>query len=166
MDEQNQNEMQNQAPADITATAPAAVPNATTNVAAPTGEYATFISRFLAVLIDGLIFMVLNLVIMKVFGRFYASFGNLFSFLLISIYSIYFLVNFGATLGKQAMGIRVQDKETGQNISYTTAVLREVVGKLVSSMVLAIGYIWMLFDANKQCWHDKIANTVVIKVKK
>jgi uncharacterized RDD family membrane protein YckC len=35
---------------------------------------------------------------------------------------------------------------------------------MVVSFTLGIGFIWILFDARKQGWHDKMANTVVVKV--
>ena len=35
--------------------------------------------------------------------------------------------------------------------------------KLVSGAVLGLGYLWMLWDAEKQTWHDKVAKTYVVK---
>ena len=32
------------------------------------------------------------------------------------------------------------------------------------SLALLIGYLWMLWDKEKQCWHDKAANDVVVPV--
>jgi uncharacterized RDD family membrane protein YckC len=36
--------------------------------------------------------------------------------------------------------------------------------KLVSGVALGLGYLWMLWDPNKQTWHDKVAKTYVVKV--
>jgi len=33
---------------------------------------------------------------------------------------------------------------------------------IVSAIVFVLGYLWMLWDGEKQCWHDKAANDVVI----
>jgi uncharacterized RDD family membrane protein YckC len=38
------------------------------------------------------------------------------------------------------------------------------VGKIISGIPCGLGYFWMLWDDQKQCWHDKIASTKVIKV--
>ena len=37
---------------------------------------------------------------------------------------------------------------------------------IVSFMPLYLGFIWIYFDKRKQGFHDKIAGTVVIKVKR
>jgi uncharacterized RDD family membrane protein YckC len=37
-------------------------------------------------------------------------------------------------------------------------------GYLVSIIPLFLGFIWIAFDARKQGWHDKIADTVVVKL--
>jgi uncharacterized RDD family membrane protein YckC len=29
--------------------------------------------------------------------------------------------------------------------------------------VLGLGFVWIAFDANKQSWHDKMADTVVVR---
>jgi hypothetical protein len=45
------------------------------------------------------------------------------------------------------------------------AALRKILGKLISSITLFVGFLWIAFDSNKQGWHDKIASTYVVKVK-
>jgi uncharacterized RDD family membrane protein YckC len=32
--------------------------------------------------------------------------------------------------------------------------------------VIGLGFFWIAFDAGKQAWHDKIAGTVVVRVRK
>jgi uncharacterized RDD family membrane protein YckC len=39
------------------------------------------------------------------------------------------------------------------------------VGYIISAVVLYLGFVWIAFDAKKQGWHDKIAGTVVIRVR-
>jgi uncharacterized RDD family membrane protein YckC len=34
---------------------------------------------------------------------------------------------------------------------------------IVSGAVIFIGYLWAFWDKNKQTWHDKVANTYVVK---
>jgi uncharacterized RDD family membrane protein YckC len=69
----------------------------------------------------------------------------------------------GQTLGKMALSIRVIDFRTGGPIGYARGFLRYI-GKIVSGVVLLLGYLWMLWDKEKQTWHDKIATTVVVPV--
>jgi uncharacterized RDD family membrane protein YckC len=66
----------------------------------------------------------------------------------------------GQTIGKRACGISVQSIDGG-SIGHTRAFLR-FVGRYISAIPLCLGYFWMLWDPNKQTWHDKIANSVVV----
>lgn len=85
--------------------------------------------------------------------------------LLIScVYYIYFTGSSGQTLGKKALKIKVIKVETNQAPGYFAAFLREGVGKFLSAVILCLGYFWMIWDKEKQTWHDKIAGTLVIKV--
>jgi uncharacterized RDD family membrane protein YckC len=67
----------------------------------------------------------------------------------------------GQTLGQMALGIRVIDFGTGGPIGYGRAFIRWLVS-IVSGVVILLGYLWMLWDKEKQCWHDKAANDVVV----
>jgi uncharacterized RDD family membrane protein YckC len=58
----------------------------------------------------------------------------------------------------------VVDKTTMQPVGYVKAFFREYVGKFLSSLFFYLGFFWMLWDSQKQAWHDKIAGTVVVKV--
>jgi uncharacterized RDD family membrane protein YckC len=69
----------------------------------------------------------------------------------------------GQTLGQMAMGIRVIDFNTGGPIGYGRALIRWLVS-IVSALAILIGYLWMLWDKEKQTWHDKAANDVVVPV--
>ena len=42
--------------------------------------------------------------------------------------------------------------------------IREIIGKSASALVLYLGFIWILFDLNLPGWHDKIARSYVVKV--
>jgi uncharacterized RDD family membrane protein YckC len=41
--------------------------------------------------------------------------------------------------------------------------VREIVGKTISGAVFLLGYLWILFDRERQGWHDKLANTYVVQ---
>ena len=69
----------------------------------------------------------------------------------------------GQSPGKIAIGIKIV-KTDGKSIGFGTTLLREIIGKIISSIILLLGYIWILFDGQRQGWHDKIASTYVVKV--
>lgn len=77
-------------------------------------------------------------------------------------YMVYFTGTSGQTVGKKAMKIKVIRKD-GSPVGVGYALLRETVGKYISALVLNLGYLWMLWDQEKQTWHDKIAGTLVVK---
>lgn len=64
-----------------------------------------------------------------------------------------------------ALGIRVVSLDNGGSIGYGRAFLRWFVS-LISAAVILLGYLWMLWDKEKQCWHDKAANDVVVPVQR
>jgi uncharacterized RDD family membrane protein YckC len=69
----------------------------------------------------------------------------------------------GQTLGKRALGIRVVSFDTGGPIGYGRGFIRYI-GRIVSAVVIYIGYLWMLWDRENQTWHDKFASSVVVPV--
>lgn len=66
-----------------------------------------------------------------------------------------------ATFGKRAFDLYVTD-ERGQRIGFGRATGRYF-GKIISSVILCIGYIMVAFTARKQGLHDKMAGTLVLK---
>lgn len=65
------------------------------------------------------------------------------------------------TLGKMALGLIVVDQD-GMRLTFGKAALRYI-GKLVSGIILLIGYVMAAFTPRKQALHDMIASTFVIK---
>jgi uncharacterized RDD family membrane protein YckC len=59
------------------------------------------------------------------------------------------------------MNIRVIDANTGGSIGYGRAAIRWLM-KIVSGLACLIGYLWMLWDKEKQTWHDKVAGSYVV----
>ena len=66
-----------------------------------------------------------------------------------------------ATLGKKALGLEVTDLH-GKRISFGRATGRYF-GKIISAMILMIGFIMIGFTKKKQGLHDMIAGTLVLK---
>lgn len=121
-------------------------------------QYAGFGLRFVASLIDGVVLMLVGWV-MTALGTDSFALNTLVG----ALYSILFWVNMnGQTPGKKIMNIKVV-RVDGKPVDYLTSMLRYV-GYFISAIPLLLGYIWVLFDEKKQGWHDKLANTYVIKV--
>ena len=123
-----------------------------------TGPRAGFWRRFGAVLIDGIMLgLITGILIELTKGGGYAL-----GFIVAVAYYTYFEGGpRGQTLGKRALGIRVIDFDTGASIGYSRAAIRYVTS-ILSALIIYIGYLWMLWDREKQCWHDKTANSVVV----
>jgi uncharacterized RDD family membrane protein YckC len=66
-----------------------------------------------------------------------------------------------ATPGKLALGIKVTDME-GNRVSFGRAAGRYF-GKILSSLILCIGYLMIAFTEKKQALHDIMAGTLVVK---
>lgn len=75
----------------------------------------------------------------------------------------WFYHNKGATLGKMVLGLRVVNDETGTNLTYKQAFLRETIGKLISGLPLTLGFIWAAFRPDKKAFHDLIFKTQVLR---
>lgn len=124
-----------------------------------TYELAGIGERFIALVIDLILFGIIGSIIG--FGGSWWG-GGLAGFLVGVVYQWYFLTRQnGQTPGKMLLNIRVI-KVDGSKIEDADAVLRYI-GYLISYAVLLLGFIWALFDDNRQGWHDKIAKTYVVK---
>ena len=66
-----------------------------------------------------------------------------------------------ATLGKKALGLIVTD-ENGNRISWLRA-LGRYFAKILSAVILLIGFIMVAFTDRKQGLHDIICSTLVVK---
>jgi uncharacterized RDD family membrane protein YckC len=90
------------------------------------------------------------------------SIGTILTLLIGLAYAMYFEGGKGATPGKMVMKLKVIGTDGRMPIGYETAIIR-FIGKFISTVVLLLGHIWILIDKDKQGWHDKIANTFVVK---
>jgi uncharacterized RDD family membrane protein YckC len=125
-----------------------------------TSERSGFWRRFAAALIDALVVGVSTTILRVILG--FAA-GEGIGILLAFGYYTYFHGRTGQTPGDAVMSIRVIDFRdgTGEPIGYGRAFLRCLVS-IVSGFVLVLGYLWMLWDGEKQTWHDKAAGSVVV----
>ncbi len=69
---------------------------------------------------------------------------------------------YGTTLGMSIFDIKVVRKNRSP-VGFFRAGLRGTFGYWISGLILGLGYIWAVFDSERQAWHDKIFDTVVIQ---
>ena len=128
-------------------------------VGGPSGPRAGFWQRFGAMVVDGLVMIVVYVPLAVAFG---SSAGS--DLALVFSIAYFTLLEGGATgqtLGKKALGIRVIDLARGGPIGHGRGFIRWA-GRIVSALVIYLGYLWMLWDREKQTWHDKMAGAVVV----
>jgi uncharacterized RDD family membrane protein YckC len=80
-------------------------------------------------------------------------------------YFAYFWSSRGASIGMMPFGFKVRDVATGQYPTMGKAALRGFIWTLEVGFTIgiigAIGWLWQLWDPQKQAIHDKIAGTIV-----
>ena len=69
---------------------------------------------------------------------------------------------YGKTIGMSIFNIKVV-RTGGDQVGFFRAGLRGTVGYWVSGLIFGLGFIWALFDFNRQAWHDKLFDTIVVK---
>ena len=125
-------------------------------------SYGGFWIRFSAAMWDTIIFGVpsvaLSFTLMFATGIQSISYFVSLAFLILTIYMDGVL---GGTPGKLMLGLRIRN-ENGRFIGIPYAILRYL-GKIVSTIIIGIGYLMIAWDKRKQGLHDKIAGTFVLK---
>ena len=139
-------------------------------------EYVGFWARVLATLIDTAI---VSVVTWPFLDRAYDGLLNLqadtslstaltmsrsdiVSLALAAIGIILFWMARQATPGKMVIRAQIVDATTLAKPT-TRQVLLRYLGYYVSMIALFAGFVWVAIDPRKQGWHDKMANTVVIR---
>lgn len=132
-------------------------------------EYAGFWIRVLASMVDSLILMLVIVPLVVVAGMMgLIDLDAQYTWLdiVVQIFSVVFYigcwVKFAGTPGKRILKLKILDADTGEHLTTGKAIIRYV-GYIISSIVLLLGLIWVAFDKKKQGWHDKMANSVVVK---
>jgi len=78
------------------------------------------------------------------------------------VYFTYFHSATGQSIGKGLLKIKAI-QTSGEPLNFKIAFIRWG-GYFISGLAMYLGFLWVLFDKNKQGWHDKIAGTYVVKV--
>lgn len=125
-----------------------------------TYNYADFGKRLGAFFIDFLIICVANAILYAIIPAFMILFGWAIGWMYFALLESSPKM---ATLGKQAVGIVVTDMN-GNRITFGRATGRYF-GKILSGLILCIGYLMMLWSDTKQTLHDQMAGTLVLNGK-
>ena len=136
---------------------------------------AGFLERFVAVFIDGIIMgfaqMLLTFPLAIIFESSSSSsffvgnwaMSSSVGLILSLAYYGYFYTTRGQTLGKMVMKIKVIRADNMQYMDVVQVILRDLLGKFISSLVLSLGYFWYFMSGKRQAWHDSIAGTYAVK---
>lgn len=136
-------------------------------------EYAGFWIRVAATLIDAvLLFIITTPLLVWIYGAAYWTDGRfihgpsefVISWVAPAVATVLFWLGWQATPGKMLLSLRVVDAESGETVSVGQAAARYVC-YFISMLPLCLGFIWVGVDRRKQGWHDKIAQTVVVRAK-
>jgi len=80
---------------------------------------------------------------------------------IIAFYTAFLLT--GSSPGKRATGLFLMNSLKGNQAGILQVIFRELPCRMLSLMLLGLGFFWGLFDENGQTWHDILAKSVVVK---
>ena len=150
----------------------------------PVGQlnYARIGLRFAAVFVDGImIWLVFLILLWPIYATMFSAFLHItpghpptlpkfsvgyrfyqyaVTYGLPAAYEIFFIGAYGATLGKMLMKVKVVMPDGGR-VSYARATGRHF-AKILSGIILYIGYLMAFWDDEKRALHDRICTTRVI----
>jgi uncharacterized RDD family membrane protein YckC len=131
---------------------------------------ASFSSRFAAMNLDMLIYTALWQGVSMVLEQNAPELATLTNLGLLSLifaigYFVYPTKVSGQTLGKKLLGLKVvpQDNEKS-SVSWGQVFMREIVGKLISTIPFFLGYLWARFSSDHRAWHDMMSRTHVVSL--
>ncbi|TGL99708.1 RDD family protein [Leptospira jelokensis] len=120
-----------------------------------------------------LVVLVINVLIPSEnqFSTIYLTGIFLFLIFLTFFINLYFLEKDGQTVGKKLMKIKIVDESGAMLSTDRLIMLRQIVPAIVFHIPI-LGFILFLFDSvlifsnRRQCFHDRIAKTIVVNVRK
>ena len=137
-------------------------------------EYAGFWIRVGAAIIDSILVLIIIVPLLSaIYGPDYwlsqrlvhGSWDIFLNYVFPAIAVILFWIARSATPGKMALRLKIVDEMTGGKPSTGQFIIRYL-GYYLSAIPLFLGLIWVGIDRRKQGWHDKLADTVVIRDKR
>lgn len=79
------------------------------------------------------------------------------------IYQTFFIMMYGATIGKIFMKIKVVSINDLENPSLLYSLSRASV-RILSESAFYLGFLWALMNPKRETWHDKAGQTLVVNV--
>jgi uncharacterized RDD family membrane protein YckC len=90
----------------------------------------------------------------------------IFEFMFVKfIYHAIFTSIYGGSLGKIFLKIKVINTYDFSEIGILDSLNRALV-RMGSEAIFLLGFLWAVFDENRQGWHDKSSNTIVVNSRK
>jgi len=77
------------------------------------------------------------------------------------VYQAFFVMQYGASIGKIAMKIRVVEIKTLDNPNVISS-LNRAIFRIISEMLFYLGFLWGMMDPLRRTWHDLTAKTLVV----
>jgi len=115
---------------------------------------AGFWLRMAALFLDGMLILVVSHLVADPGPR--AFFG------LLALYAAVMWQLKGTTIGGSIVGLKLV-RIDGKPVDWATAIARAL-GCLLSLAIGGLGFLWIVFDHDRQAWHDKIAGTAVVRM--
>lgn len=125
----------------------------------PTWQKPTLSRRVTALLIDAAIFA-FPLLLSE---HYYFRHIPMNQIMLAAVAAYAALLLMGSSPGKRATGLFVLNSVKGSHAGLLQVFFREFPCRLLSLLLLGLGFFWGLFDENGQTWHDILARSVVVK---
>lgn len=155
---------------------PSAQPSAPAPSAIPADwDLAGFWDRLFADLCDGVILTALALVVYFVVDRsilehqggFFdekrsPGVADIFAWAWVLWNFTYLVGATGQSWGRKVVGLKVVSTEGGP-IGFWRAFGRNLFAALISAPIFYLGFLWVIWDGEKQAWHDKVFRTYVLR---
>jgi uncharacterized RDD family membrane protein YckC len=123
------------------------------------GQRAGFWRRFGGGIMDGIVLGIVAAILEAILK---GATGSVLAGLSPFVYFTLFVGSGGGqSPGMRVVSVRVISADGEGSIGYRRALIHAVGGYL-SAIPLGLGYLWMIWDKEKQCWHDKLAGDFVV----
>jgi uncharacterized RDD family membrane protein YckC len=77
------------------------------------------------------------------------------------VYQAFFVMQYGATIGKIMMKIKIIELKTLDNPNVLVS-LNRAIFRVISESVFYLGFLWGMLNPSRQAWHDLTARTLVV----
>ena len=135
-------------------------------------RYAGFWVRLGAAVLDGLLVLIIvRPILIAIYGPTYLDapgwapigvWDALVAYVLPVVAMLLFWLGHQATPGKMVWSARIVDADSGARPQPRQYLVR-CCAYLLSALPCFLGFLWIAIDRKKQGWHDKLANTLVVR---